>query len=76
MLESKLKFLQAVLNLPIDDSVFILLGRLLKILAPKNPNVFLPASDFTFGSNKLWSVIQTFKVCILYDQMVKFHPNI
>ena len=50
---SKLKSLQAVLNLTIDDPVFILLGSLLKILATKNPNVFLPASDFTSGSNKL-----------------------
>ena len=35
-----LKSLQAVLNLTIDESVFILLGSLLELLAPKNPNVF------------------------------------
>ena len=53
MLTVKVKSLQAVLNLTIDDSTFILLGSLLKILVPKNANVFIPVLDFTFGSNKL-----------------------
>ena len=48
MLSLKLKSLQAVLNSSINDSFFILLGSLLKILAPKNAKVFLPASDVTF----------------------------
>ena len=52
-LKAELKSLQAVLNLTIDDSVFIFLENLFKNLAPKNPNVFLPVSDFTFGSKKL-----------------------
>jgi len=52
MLKVKVKIFAGSLKF-IDDSAFILMGSLLKILAPKNANVFLPASDFTFGSNEL-----------------------
>ena len=41
----EVKVFAGSLNLTIDDSAFILLGNFLTILAPKNPNIFLPASD-------------------------------
>ena len=55
MLEVKVKIFAGNLKFNYWWLDLHIVGSSLKTLAPKNPNVFLPASDFTFGNNKQWS---------------------